>query len=270
MEQKLNGNQRVNIKEGKTGTFDDFAQAQQSEWKANTDHIVKELENRLDGKQAVKIQKLHTKSENAQIQKEYDRMAVNKQPSMIDTNAEETKTTPVNIKQEHNISGGLNSLPESFNMIERILNQNYIRSHQVPGEKVTEFPKLWRTKEEEKAGRKEASRLIEEHKDRRINEFSTKVGNYDAELALSQSILIQPEDKYSFNKYSAMIRERGPIDNWTVDMTREEFMRNKPQYVQDEFERAKNEMIRKTRSHSHRHSHKKETFWDKIKNKLGL
>ena len=184
--------------------------------------------------------------------------------------------TDSGVEITRNVVRGLNELPESFNETERNLVKNVYRHTDVPAEKVTEYPRLYAGKEErkaaikglfsegfpsfaklkdfvrimgeEKAAKKAYKKAKKEHIARRAEDYKKHNGIGNAEVATSNTYMITKDMKYSYRKYASMSKERPTEKDWEVEMTREEFMKNKEQYMAENFEREYKTHIK------HRHS----------------
>ena len=161
-----------------------------------------------------------------------------------------------------NVVKGLNELPESFNEKERFLIKNiYGRRQSIYDDKVTEYPKLYPGKKErkqairelfdggipslkkitdfikimraEKNAKKAYEKAKKNHIQRRVKEFAHRVGQSDEKIATSVMLYTPDSMKYSSKKYKSMMAERPNPGDWDVEMTRDEFMKNKEQYILD-------------------------------------
>ena len=194
------------------------------------------------------------------------------------------------------LSRGVNQLPESFNQ-EQL---SWLKAHGYIRDNVTEYPKLYSVThgkieiplniltenqiefftsngfvkngdilvadvskslpKDKKALQKLMKKLDHEHKTRRIEDASRRVG-IGNETAFYNPIDVPKDIRYNYRKYKSMELERPNDADWEPEMTRDELMQNIEQYM--------NEEIARTRIHHHE-THKKQSFLQKLKNKIGL
>ena len=204
-----------------------------------------------------------------------------------------TDDTPKIVQES---TGGVNQLPESFNQEQRnwLKSHGFIKE-----DNVTKYPKLYSSThgkieipmnilnknqieyltsngfvikgdmlvsdvskslpKDKKALKKLMKKLDEEHKMRRINDASKRVG-IGNESSLYNPIDVPQNTRYNYKKYKSMEKERPTDADWQPEMTRDELMQNIEKYMNEEIARTK--INHKTQQ--------KQSFWKKLKNKFGL
>ena len=85
----------------------------------------------------------------------------------------------------------------------------------------------------EKNAKKAYEKAKKNHIQRRVKEFAHRVGQSDEKIATSVMLYTPDSMKYSSKKYKSMMAERPNPGDWDVEMTRDEFMKNKEQYILD-------------------------------------
>ena len=265
-------------------------------WKNDTQTITSEYEQRLNGNISVHVPQKPTNIEHKRMQAEYDKLAIKPERKseitkltdvqsaeiVSDVKSEETQTLingqlsiqPIRSYQDtdqgvtvvRNVVKGLNDKPESFNETERnFVKYAYDRKRQ-PKDKVTEYPKLYSSAKEEKAAKKEYKKAKKEHIERRVNEYSRHAASSDEQTAITNSYMITNDMKFSARKYKSMEKERPTAKDWEVEMTRADFMKNKEQYMQENFrvERQTNGV------HNFTNQVKPLSIFERIKNFFGF
>ena len=212
-----------------------------------------------------KIQKQLEKvfdTKNEAIPKTEQKIAEGKNERIDGLSAVQPIKTHSDTDSGENVVKGLNELPESFNEKERFLIKNiYGRRQSIYDDKVTEYPKLYPGKKErkqairelfdggipslkkitdfikimraEKNAKKAYEKAKKNHIQRRVKEFAHRVGQSDEKIATSVMLYTPDSMKYSSKKYKSMMAERPNPEDWDVEMTRDEFMKNKEQYILD-------------------------------------
>ena len=265
-------------------------------WRNDTQSITSEYEQRLNGNILVNVPQKPTNIEHKRMQAEYDKLAIKPERKseitkltdvqsaeiVSDVKSEETQTLingqlsiqPIRSYQDtdqgvtvvRNVVKGLNDKPESFNETERnFVKYAYDRKRQ-PKDKVTEYPKLYSSAKEEKAAKKEYKKAKKEHIERRVNEYSRHAASSDEQTAITNSYMITNDMKFSARKYKSMEKERPTAKDWEVEMTRADFMKNKEQYMQENFrvERQTNGV------HNFTNQVKPLSIFERIKNFFGF
>ncbi len=291
-EQKLNGNITVTVPQKPTNYEHNQLQAeydklgistpkkkhqnqtakelQERVWKHRTDKQVSEYEQKLNGNITVTVPQKPTPSWHNKIQRQFEKVfgikkEVQKQDSITIQPLPE-KVEPQIVETPQIALKGLNELPESFNEQERHLVKYLYRNTRLPKDKVTEYPKLYKTEKEAKEAKKEYQKLKKAHIERRVNNYANHVGVSDPETAISNTYIIPDSEKFSAKKYASMSKERPRPEDWEVEMTREEFMKNKERYMVENFERE-----RKTQGVKQFENPKRRiTLSDKIKKFFGF
>ena len=113
-----------------------------------------------------------------------------------------------------------------------------------------------------KALEKIQNKLYNGLKERRMQEVSQRIGIYN-ETVLYNPAAVPDDIRYNYRKYISMAKERKTDADWKPDMTREEFMRNREKYINEEIERT-------TPREHHSRTSKKESLFEKLKKKFGL
>ncbi len=105
-------------------------------------------------------------------------------------------------------------------------------------------------------------KLYMEHKERRMQEVSQRIGIYN-DTVLYNPVAVPDNIRYNYKKYESMAVERRTNADWEPEMTREEFIRNIEKYMNEEIKRT-------TPQKHYTNISKKESLLEKLKRKIGL